>query len=73
MKKLRLLLGVMFFFVCICMATLHVNLTVNQTMDNQMVLHNIDALTQGEVGDGYCYGDGDLDCDGKLYRARVNW
>ncbi len=71
MKKLRLLLGAMFCFACIWMAALHVNFASDQTMDNQIVLRNMEALTQGEGGEVFCYDPGDIDCNGGKYRAKV--
>ncbi len=70
MKKLRLLVGAMFCLASIWIVTLHVNLASDYTIDNQMVVSNMEALTQGEVGEVFCYGSGDVDCNGGKYRSK---
>ncbi len=72
-KKLKFWIGAMCCSICMLTGILHLNLTNSDIVDNVLVLHNAEALAQGEGGDGGCYGPGSVVCGSATYYGAWNW
>ncbi len=63
-KKLKFWIGAMGCFVCMSAGVMHINLTNSTVADNVLVLHNAEALVQGENAEERCIGTGTVFCGG---------
>ncbi len=62
MKKVMLWGVGMLFALLVTVIAINVNLKFGETYNNDVCLHNVEALAQGESEEGDCFGSGNIDC-----------
>lgn len=72
MKKVMLWGVGMLFALLVTVIAINVNLKFGETYNNDVCLHNVEALAQGESGGEECVGSGSIICFGGLYKVRVS-
>ncbi len=73
MKKLKFWMAGVLFASLVGAIAVNINLNYSAATDNSdFSLTNVEALAQGETGEGDCAGSGSLVCGDKSYKVRIS-